>query len=210
MRTIVATFRDQQRKNSQGPYKFSRKATEPTETLAHGYGWPTRYTGMIHSGFRPSDDTCTYPYFIPGNAFAVVSLRQLAGIAEATGLGAGFKAECLAFATEIETAMHQHGKMKDAHGHDIWAYEVDGFGNALFMDDANVPSLLSLPYLGFCAKDDPLYLRTRAAVLSDRNPYYSAGKVLRGVGSPHSGLGTVWPIALMMQALTSTDDQEIK
>lgn len=210
MRTIVQTFRDQQRKAGDGPYKFNRTASEPTETLAHGYGWPTRVTGMIHSGFRPSDDACTYPYFIPGNAFAVVSLRQLADISEATGLGADFKADCLALAAEVEAAMHAHGKMKDADGNDIWAYEVDGFGNALFMDDANVPSLLSLPYLGFCAKDDPLYLRTRAAVLSARNPYYYAGKVLRGVGSPHSGLNTVWPIALMMQALTSTEDAEIK
>ena len=210
MRTIVQTFRDQQRKEGDGPYKFNRTASEPTETLAHGYGWPTKVTGMIHSGFRPSDDACTYPYFIPGNAFAVVSLRQLAEISEATGLGAAFQTDCLALATEVETAMHAHGKMKDADGNDIWAYEVDGFGNALFMDDANVPSLLSLPYLGFCTRDDPLYVRTRVAVLSERNPYYYAGKVLKGVGSPHSGLNTVWPISLMMQALTSTDDAEIK
>ncbi|MCR6657858.1 MAG: glycoside hydrolase family 125 protein [Asticcacaulis sp.] len=210
MRTIVKTFRDQQRKENDGPYKFNRTASEPTETLAHGYGWPTKVTGMIHSGFRPSDDACIYPYFIPGNAFAVVSLRQLADMAEKTGLGGDFKTECLAFATEVETAMHQYGKMKDAAGQDIWAYEVDGFGNALFMDDANVPSLLSLPFLGFCAKDDPLYLRTRAAVLSARNPYYYEGRVLRGVGSPHSGLNTVWPISLMIQALTSIDDAEIR
>ncbi len=210
MRTIVQTFRDQQRKDGDGPYRFNRTASEPTETLAHGYGWPTKVTGMIHSGFRPSDDACTYPYFIPGNAFAVVSLRQLADMTEKTGLGADFKAECLALAAEVEGAMHQYGKMKDAAGNDIWAYEVDGFGNALFMDDANVPSLLSLPFLGFCAKDDPLYLRTRAAVLSARNPYYYEGRVLRGVGSPHSGLNTVWPISLMIQALTSTDDAEIR
>ena len=210
MQTIVKTFRDQQRKDGDGPYKFNRTASEPTETLAHGYGWPTKVTGMIHSGFRPSDDACTYPYFIPGNAFAVVSLRQLADMAEKTGLGADFKAECLALASEVEAAMHQYGQMKDTSGNDIWAYEVDGYGNALFMDDANVPSLLSLPFLGFCAKNDPLYLRTRAAVLSARNPYYYKGKVLRGVGSPHSGLNTVWPISLMIQALTSTDDTEIR
>jgi meiotically up-regulated gene 157 (Mug157) protein len=210
MRTIVRTFRDQQRKDGDGSYKFNRTASEPTETLAHGYGWPTKVTGMIHSGFRPSDDACTYPYFIPGNAFAVVSLRQLADMADKTGLGADFKVDCLSLAAEVETAMHQYGKMKDAAGQDIWAYEVDGFGNALFMDDANVPSLLSLPFLGFCAKDDPLYRRTRAAVLSARNPYYYEGKVLRGVGSPHSGLNTVWPISLMIQALTSMDDAEIR
>jgi meiotically up-regulated gene 157 (Mug157) protein len=210
MRTIVQTFRDQQRKDGDGPYKFNRTASEPTETLAHGYGWPTKVTGMIHSGFRPSDDACTYPYFIPGNAFAVVSLRQLAEMTEKTGLDADFKAECLALAVEVETAMHQYGRMKDAAGNDIWAYEVDGYGNALFMDDANVPSLLSLPFLGFCTKDDPLYLRTRAAVLSARNPYYYEGRVLHGVGSPHSGLNTIWPISLMIQALTSTDDTEIR
>lgn len=209
MRTIVQTFRDQQRKAGDGPYRFNRTATEPTETLARGYGWPTRVTGMIHSGFRPSDDACTYPYFIPGNAFAVVSLRQLAGMAQTTGLGGAFAAECLELAAEVEIAMHTYGKMKDAHGNDIWAYEVDGYGNTLFMDDANVPSLLSLPYLGFCAKDDPLYRRTRAAVLSTRNPYYYAGAVLVGVGSPHSGLNTIWPISLMIRALTSSDDGEI-
>lgn len=210
MQTVVKTFQDQQRKAGDGPYKFNRNATEPTETLARGLGWPTVINGLIHSGFRPSDDACTYPYFVPGNAFAVVSLRQLAQMSGATGLGAAFADTCLALAGEIDTALAAHARMTDPAGQAIWAYEVDGFGNALFMDDANVPSLLSLPYLGYCAKDDPLYLRTRATVLSARNPYYYEGRVLKGVGSPHSGLDTVWPISLMMQALTSTDDSEIK
>ncbi len=207
MTTIVRTFREQQRKDGPGPYRFNRTASEPTETLAHGTGWPTRINGLIHSGFRPSDDACTYPYFIPGNAFAVVALRRLAAMADAVGLEAAVKADALALAAEVEAALKAHGHMP---GGTMWAYEVDGFGNALFMDDANVPSLLSLPYLGFCTKTDPVYRRTRAAVLSDRNPYYYQGQILRGVGSPHSGLNTVWPISLMMQALTSIDDAEIR
>ncbi len=210
MRVVLKTFREQQRKENDGPYRFNRTASEPTETLPRGYGWPTKYTGMIHSGFRPSDDACTYPYFIPGNAFALVSLRQLAKQADAMGLDPVFAVDCLALAGEIERGLYVYGRTKDKDGNAILAYEVDGFGNVLFMDDSNVPSLLSLPYLGFCAKDDPLYVRTRAAVLSARNPYYYDGKVLKGIGSPHSGLNTVWPISLMMQALTSTSDDEIR
>jgi meiotically up-regulated gene 157 (Mug157) protein len=77
------------------------------------------------------------------------------------------------------------------------------------MDDANVPSLLSLPYLGCCASDDPLYLRTRAFVLSDHNPYYFRGTEGAGIGGPHAGMDRIWPLGLIMQALTSRDDDEI-
>ncbi|BBF79956.1 glycoside hydrolase family 125 protein [Asticcacaulis excentricus] len=208
MHTVVDTFRVQQRKEGNGPYRFQRTASEPTETLARGYGAPTRKVGLIHSGFRPSDDACLYPFLIPANHFAVVSLRQLAELAQPSGLGAAFAQSCLALAQEVSDALNAYGRLSAPDGGDMWAYEVDGFGNGLFMDDANVPSLLSLPYLGACRIDDPLYQRTRRAVLSRRNPYYFEGKVLSGVGSPHSEPDTVWPIALMMQILTTQDKAE--
>ena len=211
MHTILKTFRDQQRKDGPGPYSFQRKAEAPTETLAlGGYGSPTKKIGLIHSGFRPSDDACTYPFLIPSNHFAVVSLRQLAVMAPATGLDAGFARDCLALAAEIDAALKTHGLVDDGAGGKVWAYEVDGFGNSLFMDDANVPSLLALPYLGAVAADDPVYRATRAAVWSDRNPYFFKGKAGEGIGGPHEGLRMIWPMSLMVRILTSSDDAEIK
>jgi meiotically up-regulated gene 157 (Mug157) protein len=211
MRTIVETFRVQQRKDGPGPYHFQRKATAPTETMAlDGNGSPTLKVGLIHSGFRPSDDACTYNFLIPSNHFAVVSLRQLAAIAPRTGLDTAFTQTCLGLAAEVEAALNAHGRITDAQGRQTWAYEVDGFGNTLFMDDANVPSLLSLPYLGAVAADDPVYRNTRADVWSPRNPYFFKGRAGEGIGGPHEGLRLIWPMSLMVRILTSDDDAEIR
>ncbi|TWB29205.1 glycoside hydrolase family 125 protein [Nitrospirillum viridazoti] len=210
-RLVVATLRQQQRKDGPGPYRFQRKAETPTETLAlDGYGFPTRKVGMIHAMFRPSDDACLYAFNIPGNLFAVAALRLLVPLWRAVGGEEALAQDALALAAEVETAVHAHGRMADAAGQDIWAYEVDGFGNRLFMDDANVPSLLGLPYLGCCAADDPLYRRTRARVWSDDNPYFFQGTAGEGVGGPHEGLRMIWPMAIIVRALTSDDDAEIR
>lgn len=210
MRSIVATFREQQRKTGHGNYRFQRPSEIPTESLMlDGYGNPTKPVGMIHSMFRPSDDACIYPFFIPANLFAVVSLRQLAEMATEWMKDVAFAQECKSLADEVEAAAVAYGRLGQSKTDTYWAYEVDGFGNQLFMDDANVPSLLGLPYLGYCSLNDPAYLRTRAKIWSDANPYFFRGKSVEGVGSPHTGLDQIWPISLLMRALTSTDDAEI-
>jgi uncharacterized protein len=174
--TIVRTFRAQQRKQGRGPYSFQRESETPTDTLAlDGFGSPAIPLGMIFSMFRPSDDACTYPLFVPANLFAVVSLRQLATLASQVLKDAKLAEDAHLLATEVETALNQYGKTKHAKYGEIWAYEVDGYGNTLMMDDANAPGLLSLPYLGCCRMDDPLYRRTRQFVLGEANPYYFRG-----------------------------------
>ena len=210
MRLIVRTFREQQRKDGPGPYRFQRVTGWQTDTVAGGgYGNPIRPVGLIVSIFRPSDDATTFPFLVPSNHFAVVSLRQLAEMAEPTGLGGDFASECRSLATEVASALRQHAVVTHPALGEVWAYEVDGFGNRHHMDDANVPSLLSLPYLGACAVDDPLYLRTRSFVLSEHNPYYFRGAAASGVGGPHAGIDRIWHLGLLMQALTSTSDAEI-
>ena len=124
-------------------------------------------------------------------------------------LGGDFARECRALADEVAEALDTWARVRHPDLGQVWAYEVDGFGNRLHMDDANVPSLLSLPYLGACAKDDPLYRRTRAFVLSDHDPYFFRGRAASGVGGPHAGLDRIWHLGLIMQALTSTSDDEI-
>lgn len=206
--TIVRTFRAQQRKDGPGPYRFQRTSSTPTETLAlEGYGNPARPVGMIHSMFRPADDACTYPLFVPANLFAVTSLKQLAELAQALG-ETKLAQESATLAAEVEQATRRHGIVQHEKFGAIWAFEVDGFGNALMMDDANAPGLLSLPYLGACTKRDPLYLRTRAFALSEWNPYFFRGTAGEGIGGPHEGLDMVWPMSIEMRALTSTDARE--
>ena len=210
MHRVVRTFREQQRKHDHGPYSFQRPSPLATETLVlDGYGQPTRPNGMIHSMFRPSDDACIYPLFVPANLFAVVSLRQLATMSQTIHHDTTFATDCRALADEVETATLQFGRMRDADGQPFWAYEVDGYGNQLFIDDANAPGLLSLAYLDCCDRHDPVFLRTRALAWSERNPYFSRGRAATGVGSPHSGLGTIWPMAIMQYALASDDDTQI-
>lgn len=210
MRLVLETFRTQQRKHGPGPYHFQRAAASPTDTLAlGGYGWPGKPVGLIFSMFRPSDDACKYPLFVPGNRFAAVSLRQLAGMARALFADESFARNCEALADEIHAALEKYAPMRDDDGITPWVYEVDGYGNQLFMDDANVPSLLGLPYLGCCKRDDPRYLRTRALAWSHRNPYFFSGKVAEGIGGPHEGLRMIWPMSIMIRALTSDNAGEI-
>jgi hypothetical protein len=207
---IVKTFREQQRKENRGPYSFQRTTANPTDSLPQdGYGNPTRPCGLIHSAFRPSDDACVFPFLIPSNLFAVTALGQLAEIHEAVLGDQSSAGQCRTLAAEVRQAVETHARaIHGVHG-EIYAYEVDGFGNRLFQDDANVPSLLSLPYLGCCAADDPLYLRTRAFVLGDDNPYFYRGPAGEGLGGPHSGLGMIWPLGIVTRALTSRDQKEI-
>ena len=208
---VVATFRQQQRLHgARGPYHFQRRAENPTDTLLlGGYGAPTRPNGMLHSMFRPSDDACTYPLFVPANLFAVHALHMLAQIAAAiheTQLATSASALAVEVAIATEAAGHvTHPK----HG-DIYAYEIDGFGNTNLMDDANAPGLLSIAYLCDVPLTDPLYQRTRGFALSADNPYFFKGTTAEGIGGPHVGIGYIWPMAILMRALTSTDDAEIR
>jgi uncharacterized protein len=209
--TIVRTFRTQQRKQGPGPYSFQRASEVPTDTLAlDGFGSPAIPVGMIYSMFRPSDDACTYPLFVPANLFAVVSLHQLATMASQVLKDVSLAQEAQALAAEVEAAVQRYGKTQHTKYGEIWAYEVDGYGNVLRMDDANAPGLLSLPYLGCCSIDDPFYRRSRQFVQSDANPYFFRGTAAEGVGGPHLGLNMIWPMSIIMRALTSTEDAEIR
>lgn len=211
-RAIVRTFREQQRKKGPGPYRFLRRDKLASETLVlNGYGAPTRKVGLIHSMYRPSDDACLFPFLIPANWFAVSSLRKLAVLAGEVRGDAALAGDATALADEVAAALAAHGTLIDpASGERLMAYEVDGFGNGHFMDDANVPSLSSLAYLGAVPASDPLWRRTAAAAWSERNPYFNRGRVAEGIGSPHSGTGTIWPMAIVMRALGSDDDDEIR
>jgi meiotically up-regulated gene 157 (Mug157) protein len=207
---ILQTFREQQRLVDRGPYSFMRRAENPTDSVPlGGYGNPARAVGMIFSMFRPSDDACIYPLFVPANLFAAQALLQLQKIATDVLRDIQLAAECDALRKSVRSAIEQFGTVQHPVFGKIWAYEVDGYGNTLMMDDANAPSLLSLPYLGACDVRDPMYQRTRSFVLSRDNPYFFKGQAGEGIGGPHVGLGYIWPLSIILRALTSTDDREI-
>ncbi len=207
LRRVVEVLRCEQHHEC-SDYRFIRTDCPPSDTLTHdGMGEPVVFTGMTWSGFRPSDDACRYGYLVPSNLFAVRALRGAEKLAKRMGDNA-LAAEAAALGREIAAGVEAFAKVNDPQFGEIYAYEVDGLGHANLMDDANVPNLLALPYLEVCAKDDPLYLRTRAFVLSSRNPYYREGALARGVGSPHTPEGYIWPIALCVQGMTSADDAE--
>ncbi|OGU43202.1 MAG: metal-independent alpha-mannosidase [Ignavibacteria bacterium GWB2_36_8] len=209
-RLILKTFHEQQRKIDVGPYSFSRTTSWSTDTVpGNGYGNPINPVGLIASIFRPSDDATIFPFLIPSNFFAVVSLRQLSEMYQKIIKDNEFASDCLSLALEVESALHQYAVANHLSFGKIYAYEVDGFGNKLFMDDANAPSLLSLPYLGCCPVNDPVYQNTRRFVFSKNNPYFFEGKAAQGVGSPHTLVNRIWHISIIMRALTSESDDEI-
>lgn len=210
MKLVLKTFKEQQRKGGDGPYKFMRETPIQTDTMpGRGFGNPVVPVGLIASAFRPSDDATTYLFLVPSNFFAVVSLRQVAEIATEV-LGDGSLAqECIALADEVEAALKEYAIVEHLGYGNIYPFEVDGFGNKLFMDDANVPSLLALPYLGCVSENDPIYQNTRDFVWSKDNPFFFEGKAASGIGGPHVGMDMVWPMSIIMKALTSENDAEI-
>ncbi|MGN0746551.1 MAG: glycoside hydrolase family 125 protein [Aristaeellaceae bacterium] len=207
MKTIVGIWTVEQRHEG-SPYWFMRANCPPSDTLSNvGRGAPTGYTGMTWSGFRPSDDACVYGYLIPSNLFAAQALTCIASFARLVR-DEPLERQAQVLEGQIRAGVEQFGLYQHPNFGEIYAYEVDGLGHQLLMDDANVPSLLSLPYLGVCAPDDPRYLRTRSFVLSRHNPNYHSGRYAQGVGSPHTPQGYVWPIALCVQAMTATSVSE--
>lgn len=206
---IAATWRTEQDHEAKSDYRFERSGAPASETLErHGLGTPVSVTGMTWSGFRPSDDACVYGYNIPAQHFAASALRQIADIA-AVGYGDDRLADrALAIRSLILAGVDQHGLVHQTDGTTAWAYEVDGLGKALMMDDANMPSLLSLPLTSDISADDPIYQATRRLVLSEENPYFYRGTAAEGIGSPHTPEGYIWHIGLAVQGLTSNDRAE--
>ena len=211
MELIYTTFRVQQRKENQGPYSFKRTTSWQTDTVpGNGMGNPMKPVGLICSIFRPSDDATIFPFLIPSNYFAVVSLRQLSEICDKVTGNKMLASNCLKLAIEVEQALVKYAVADYLNYGKVIAFEVDGYGNRLMMDDSNVPSLLALPYLDCMDVKNPIYQNTRKFVLSDDNPWFFKGKAASGIGSPHTLKDKIWPMTIIMQAMTSTDPAEIR
>ena len=208
----VDLWRTEQHHFEKSPYRFTRKKAPEKDTLGNkGMGNPVEYTGMTWSGFRPSDDSCQYGYLVASNMFASVVLGYLTEMFEAEHKDeTELISECKALKAEIEAGINKFAVIETENHGKIYACEVNGKGDYFLFDDANVPSLLSAPYLGFCDCEDEIYRNTRSFILSKDNPYYYEGKFARGVGSPHTPEGYIWHIALSMQGLTSNSPDEIR
>lgn len=212
---VKTAFRDildvwkREQHHEESAYSFIRVNCPPSDTLScEGKGEPVGYTGMTWSGFRPSDDACKYGYLIPSNMFASVALGYMEKFLREQYQDEKMAEEAAELKTQIEEGIQKYGVVEDEVYGKMYAYETDGLGNYNLMDDANVPSLLSLPWLAYCDKGDPIYKNTRAYVLSKKNPYYYEGSCAKGIGSPHTPDQYIWHIALTMQGLTSDDSQE--
>ena len=211
MEAVYRTFREQQRKDSLGPYRFSRVTDRQGDTLLNdGWGSPVNPVGLIVSSFRPSDDATLFGFLVPSNLFAITSLRQVAEILRVVRNNTDLADRCEALAGEVEEAVKKYAIVEHPEFGKVYAFEVDGYGSRVFMDDANVPSLLALPFLGCVDVNDPVYQNTRRLVLSPSNPYFFKGKAGEGIGGPHIGFNYIWPMSLIMRATTSNDEKEIR
>lgn len=211
MEIILDLWEKEQYHAEKSDYFFRRDTDDETDTLRNdGKGYPVGYTGMTWSGFRPSDDSCLYNYLIPSEMYAVVTLGYAAEIATEIYKDEKLADRCKKLASEIDEGIKKFGIVEDPDFGKIYAYETDGLGNYNLMDDANVPSLMSLPYIGYCDANDQIYQNTRKFILSKKNPFYFEGEVLKGIGSPHTPKDRVWPIALVMQGLTTDNKEEIE
>ncbi len=207
---VIDTFTlEQDHKNSS--YYFIRTNCPKGDTVYNkGKGMPVNYTGMTWSGFRPSDDACKFNYLIPSNMMAVVALKKASYLLLEGYNDEELSNKALTLAEEINDGINDYGIVNHPKFGKIYAYETDGFGNYKLMDDANSPSLLSIPYLGYTDADNEIYQNTRRFILSNENPYYYEGKVAKGIGSPHTPPRYIWHIGLTMQIITSNDEEEIE
>lgn len=211
IRATLTTFKEQQRKDGNGPYTFQRKTAWATDGVPlSGYGYPGKPVGLINSAFRPSDDAQLFPYLIPANFFAVVSLKQAAEMVLAISKDAALQKELLALADEVSNALKTYATAEHPKFGKVYAYEVNGYGSYNLMDDANVPSLLALPYLNAIDTKDPVYQSTRKFLWSEENPFFFRGTAGEGIGGPHAGIDMIWHLSIIIRGLTSTDDEEIK
>ena len=206
---ILKTFKAQQRINDEGPYTFQRTTAWATDGVPlAGYGYPAKKIGLIHSMFRPSDDATIFPFLIPSNIFAAITLQDLS-VLFSTGLKDNALAnECLNFSKKLFESIETYGTIEHKKFGKIYAYEVNGFGSYNLMDDANVPSLLSIPYLS-STFNKKVVENTRQFVLSNDNPFFFKGSAGEGIGGPHIGIDYIWPLSIIMRGLTSTNDAEI-
>lgn len=208
VKNILDTFHDQQLKEGRGSYSFLRVTDRQLDTRCNrGWGAPARPVGLIASAFRPSDDATTFSFLVPSNFFAVNILRKAAEIMQKVPFSGSARlvTDCHQLADEVESALKKYAIYQHPDYGPIYAYEVDGYGNQLIMDDANVPSLLSMTYLGLVPKDDPVYKNTRWFVWSYNNPYHFHGTAGEGIGGPHVGFDMAWPMSIMMFAFTAED-----
>ena len=211
VRIIYQTMKEQQDVTQSSPYTFMRVTDRMHDTMSNrGKGHPARPCGLIASAFRASDDCCIFPYNIPDNFMAASVLKRTAEILREVNHEPLLADSLHTLSTQIDKALKKYAVVKTEKYGDIYAFEVDGYGNHLLMDDANVPSLLSLPYISDVEPNDSLYKNTRNYVLSSDNPYYFRGSAGAGIGGPHVGMDFIWPMSIIMQAITSTDTAEIK
>jgi len=194
------------------PYTFQRLTTRATETFANdGIGNPVANgTGLIRSGFRPSDDSTIFQLFIPANMMFSTYLKSTSEIMGKLNVGnsAALSQQMCDLSDSLHEAIETHGTVNHPKYGKIYAFEVDGFGSMTIMDDANIPSLLSAPFLGY-EVDKETYANTRELILSATNPYYMRGPVINAIGGPHQGPGMAWPMASIVRIFTSDDDEEI-
>ena len=208
---IIDLWKTEQNHFEKSDYSFQRLNCAESDTLCNnGLGNPVVYTGMTWSGFRPSDDACKYGYLIPSNMFASVVLRYIEEISLNIYNDIDLQIKAKILREDIESGINNFGIVETEEFGKIYAYETDGQGNYNFMDDANVPSLLSIPYIEYRDIDDEIYQNTRKFILSKNNPYFYSGNFASGIGSPHTPDQYIWHIALSMQGLTSNDENEIK
>lgn len=205
MRTILNVWKTEQYHDKKSPYRFIRNLEDSNLQKINTLCGAVEYTGMTWSGFRPSDDSCAFGYLIPSNMFASVVLGYAAEMLGECDL----TEEILTLKKQITDGIEIYGTFEHEKYGKVYACEVDGYGNRRVMDDANIPSLISAPYLGYIDAENQIYQNTRRMLLSKENPYYFEGKFAKGIGSPHTGGNFVWHLALSMQGLTSINKTEM-
>jgi meiotically up-regulated gene 157 (Mug157) protein len=132
-----------------------------------------------------------YPYLIPSQFFAHSILKLVLELVKQLEWTADFGDDISKLISDLHDILFDENiknnqetiiTFKHPKYGLIYSFEINGIGSRNLMDDSNIPSLLSLPYL--CPNDIPMsnsiYQNTRKFVLSSDNPWFFSGSVLQG------------------------------
>lgn len=163
---------------------------------------PRFYTGMLWSTIRcnPTEQcgTANSGYHIPSNIYSAGGLQRILELNSLIWKNNELESKARKILYEIEEGIARYGiRTRENWGTTTIEYanvlDETGFPGADLFNDPIIPSLLSIPLLGWSKYNKTAYEIKRRSILSNTNPDFVTGKSFSGLQ-----YNTIFPIPIGM------------